>query len=92
MLIIFIESSLRTERLKSFKVKNKKIFNLIKCKRVPKDSEYKVPIINITNHQLTNTEYRQLKFGLNCGFINKDKNIKDITTHAKSLAILQQKN
>ena len=41
MLIRFIESSLKTERLKSFKVKNNKIFNLIKCKPVPKYPEYK---------------------------------------------------
>ena len=46
MLIRFIESPFRPERLKSFKVKTKKIFNLIKCKPVPKYPEYKVPIIN----------------------------------------------
>ena len=56
ILIWSIVSSLRTERLKSFKIKNKK-FTLIKCKLVPKYPEYKVPIINLSIHQLTDTEY-----------------------------------
>ena len=79
-------------RLKSFKVKNDKIFNLIKRKPVPKYPEYKVPIINLSSHQLTDTEYRQLKFGLNHSFINKDKNVKkDIATHMESLAYTASK-
>ena len=87
MLIRFIESSLRTERLNSFKVKNNKIFSLIKRKPVPKYPEYKVPIINLSSHHLTDTDYRQLKFSLNHSFINKDKNVKkDIATHMESLA------
>ena len=65
LLTRFIESSLRTERLKSFKVKNNKTFNLIKRKPVPKYLEYKAPIINLSSHQLADPEYRQLKFGLN---------------------------
>ena len=92
MLIRFIESSLRTERLKSFKVKNNKMFNLTKRKPVPKHPEFKVPIINLSSHQLTETKYRQLKFGLNHSFINKDKNVKkDITTHMESLAYTASK-
>ena len=81
------KSSLRTERLKSFKVQNYEIFNLIKRKPVLKCPEYKVPIINLSSHQLTDTEYRQLKFRLNQSFINKDKNVKtDIAIHIESLA------
>ena len=57
MLIRFIDSSLRTERLKSFKVKNNKIFHLTKCKPVPKYPEHKVPITNLSSHQLTETKY-----------------------------------
>ena len=60
---------------------------MIKRKLVPKYPEYKVSIINLSSHQLTDTEYRQLKFGLNHSFINKDKNVKkDIATHMESLA------
>ena len=44
MLIRFIESSLRTERLKSFKVKNNKMFNLTKRKPVPKHLSIKYPL------------------------------------------------
>ena len=47
ILIRLTETSLRTERLESFRVKNNKIFNLIERKPVPKYPEYKVPIINI---------------------------------------------
>ena len=83
---------LMTERLVSFKVKNNKIFNLIKRKPVPKYPEYKVPIINLSCHELTDTEYRQLKFGLNDSFIKKDKNVKkDIATHMESLAYTTSK-
>ena len=60
---------------------------MIKRKPVPKYPEYKVPIISLSSHQLTDTEYRQLKFGLNHGSINKDKNVKkDIATNMESLA------
>ena len=70
------------------------MFNLTKRKPVPKHPEYKVPIINLSSHQLTETKYRQLKFGLNHSFINKDKNVKkDIATHMEPLVyILHRKN
>ena len=65
---------------------------MIKCKLVPKYPEYKVSIINLSSHQLTDTEYRQLKFGLNHSFISKDKNVKkDIATHMESLAYTASK-
>ena len=92
ILIRSIESSLRTERLKSFKTKNNKKFKLIKCKLVAKYPEYKVPIINLSIHQLTDTEYWQSKFALNNSFINKDKNFKkDIVAHMESLAYTTSK-
>ena len=60
---------------------------MIKRKAMPKYPKYEVCITNLSSRQLTNTEYQQLKFGLNHSFINKDKNAKkDITTHMESLA------
>ena len=73
ILIRFIESYLRTERLESFKGKNNNIFNLIKHKPVPKYPESKVPITNFIIHQVTDTEYQQLKLSLNHSIIHKDK-------------------
>ena len=59
---------------------------------MPNYPEYKVPIINLSSHQLTDKKYQQLKFGLNHGFINKDKNVKkDITTHTEALAYTASK-
>ena len=73
ILIRFIESYLRAERLESFKGKNNNIFNLIKHKPVPKYPESKVPITNFIIHQVTDTEYQQLKLSLNYSIIHKDK-------------------
>ena len=39
-------------------------------------TNYSVPIINLSNYTLNDSEYNQLKFGLNHCFINKDKHIK----------------
>ena len=58
---------------------------MIKRKPVPV-LKYKVPIINISSHQLTDTEYRILKFGLNHSFVKKDNVYKDIATHMEPLA------
>ena len=83
---IYWKFSLTTET-ESFKIQNNEIFNLIKRKAMPKYPKYEVRITNLSSRQLTNTEYQQLKFGLNHSFINKDKNAKkDITTHMESLA------
>ena len=62
---------------------------MIKRKAVPKYPKYEVRITNLSSCQLTNTEYQQLKFGLNHSFINKDKNA--ITTHMESLAYTASK-
>ena len=39
-------------------------------------TNYSVPIINLSNYTLKDSEYNQLKFGLNHCFIYKDKYIK----------------
>ena len=39
-------------------------------------TNYSVPIINLSSYTLNDSEYNQLKFGLNHCFINKDKHIK----------------
>ena len=49
-------------------------------------TNYSVPIINLSNYTLNDSEYNQLKFGLNHCFINKDKHIKkDIAANMESL-------
>ena len=58
---------------------------------MPKYPEYKVSIINLSSHHLADTKYRQLKFGLNHSFINKDVK-KDIATHMESLAYTASKS
>ena len=40
-----------------FKTKNQKIVNLIKLKRKPCNSNYSVPIINLSNYNLSNSNY-----------------------------------
>ena len=66
--------SLQRESSESFQAKNKKLFNL--TKRTKKNVDYKVPIIDLSNYQLNEKGYDQLKMGLNHCFINKEKNIK----------------
>ena len=51
------------------------MFNLTK-RRTKGNVDYKVPIINLSNYQLNEKEYDQLKMGLIHCFISKDKNIK----------------
>ena len=70
-----ISKSLQRERLESFRTKKKKLFNLTK-RRTKGNVDYKVPIINLSNYQLNEKEYDQLKMGLIHCFISKDKNIK----------------
>ena len=87
ILLKSIEKSLHKERLKSFKTKNKKIANLMKNQKADTFTNYSVPIINLSRYKLNDSEYNQLKFGLNHCFINKDKHIKkDIVANMESLA------
>ena len=81
------KSSLHKERLESFKTKIKKIVNLMTSQKDDTFTNYSVPIINLSSYTLNDSEYNQLKFGLNHCFINKDKHIKkDIATNMESLA------
>ena len=60
---------------------------------MPRYPECKVPIIYLSSHQFTDTEYLQLKFDLNISFINKKRNVKkDVATHMESLAYTASKN
>ena len=87
ILLKSIEKSLHKERLESFRTKNKKIANLIKNQKDDTFTNYSVPIINLSNYTLNDSEYNQLKFGLNHYFINKDKHIKkNIAANTESLA------
>ena len=87
ILLKSIEKSLHKERLESFRTKNKKIANLIKNQKDDTFTNYSVPIINLSNYTLNDSEYNQLKFGLNHCSINKDKHIKkNIAANMESLA------
>ena len=87
ILLKSIEKSLHKERLESFKTKIKKIVNLMRSQKDDTFTNYSVPIINLSSYTLNDSEYNQLKFGLNHCFINKDKHIKkDIATNMESLA------
>ena len=55
-----ISKSLQRERLESFRTKNKTLFNLAKRKTKQK-LDSKVPVINLSNYQLNEKEYDQLK-------------------------------
>ena len=84
-----ISKSLQRERLESFRTKNKKLFNLTKI-RTKENVDYKVPFINLSNYQLNEKEYNQLKMGLNHCFINEDKNLKKhIAANMESIAYIE---
>ena len=63
-LINIARRSLSKRRYLSFVTKNQKIVNLIKRKRKPCNTNYSVPIINLSNYNLSNQEKQQLKLGL----------------------------
>ena len=64
-----------SECLQSFKIKNKKLWNLL-----PKNStnqiKYSVPVVNLSNNHLTKKERVPLSFGLEHRFLVKSKHIK----------------
>ena len=82
-----IEQQLSTERRNSLKTKNKKINHLLaEGNRFRRDGEYCVPIINLTDHELTDTEKSHLKFGLHHSFVDKSKYVKvNLATEFESL-------
>ena len=83
--------SLKMESLKleSLKTKNKKLHWLLKSKK-QQQIQYKVPIVNLSNHELSRNELRQLQLGLEYSFIDKNKNQK--TRLAANLETIAQKS
>ena len=66
----------RTERIKSFKTKNKKLKFLLKKAERKITTKYSVPVINLSTYYLKDIEYQQLNFGLDYSYINKTKNAR----------------
>ena len=54
----------RTEKIKSFKTKNKKLNFSSKKAKCKATTKYSLPIGNLLTYQLKDTEYGQLKLGL----------------------------
>ena len=63
----------------SAKTKNYKLKQLIQTPM----SNYKVPIINLSDYNLSETERKQLQLGLEYSFINKNQDLKK--NHAANL-------
>ena len=62
------------DQLVSIKTKNKKLKRLIQ--NTTPVSKYKVPIINLSNYELSDTEHKQLEMGLEYSFRDKNKCLK----------------
>ena len=62
------------ERLASIKTKNKKLKKLIQNNTSA--SKYKVPIINLSNYELSDIERKELEMGLEYSFVDKSKRLK----------------
>ena len=54
----------RTERIKSFKTKNKKLKFLLKKAERKTTTKYSVPVINVSSYHLKDIEYQQLKLDI----------------------------
>lgn len=64
-------------RLESFQTKNKKLNSLAKYRKVVQNVlSYNVPIVNLSNVELTVKEKAMLSFGLNYSFVDKNKKTK----------------
>ena len=66
----------KTERIKSFKTKNKKLKFLFKKAERKITTKYSVPAINLSTYHLKDIEYQQLKLGLDYSYIGKNKNTR----------------
>ena len=78
--------SLSKRRYLSFITRNQKIVNSIKRKRKPFNTSYSVPIINLSNYNLSNQERQQLKLGLDY-FVGKNKDLRRfLAANMESLA------
>ena len=61
------------ERLSGLHIKNRKVHMLISQKS-PTESNFKIPIVNLTSQTLSQRERAQLELALEQSFINKNKN------------------
>ena len=62
------------ERMDSFKTKNHKLARLIQAKTPM--SNYRVPMINLLDYDLSELEHKQLQLGLEYNFVNKNRDLK----------------
>ena len=74
LIINHINTSQHKERLPWIKAKNKKLKKLIQ-NNTPV-SKYKVPIINLSNYELSDIERKELEMGLEYSFVDKSKRLK----------------
>ena len=75
LVIINHNNTLRyIERLASIKTKNKKLKKLIR--NYTPASKNKVPIINLSNYELSYTECKELEMGLEYSFVDKNTWLK----------------
>ena len=72
----------------SFKTKNQKIVNFIKRKIKPCNiNYYSVPIINLSDYNLSSQETQQLKLSLDYCFVDKNKDVRRfLAANMESLA------
>ena len=68
--------ALEQERISSLETKNAKIKNLLNKSKPNMQNNYEVPVINLTNTNITAKEMSYLKNGLHHNFVDKNKNIK----------------
>ena len=68
--------TLEQERISSLETKNTKIKNLLNKSKPNMQNNYEVPVINLTNTNITAKEMSHLKNGLHHSFVDKNKNIK----------------
>ena len=48
--------------------------------------DYKVPIINLSDHKFSETERKQLQLGLEYSFVNKNQNLKKPCSKFETIA------
>ena len=84
LLVRLTTKSLKAERLFSLLTKNKKLSASIKDRGVPKEDT--VPIINLSNQELSGSVLHYLRHGLDHSFVNKSRRIKlNLATEMENL-------
>ena len=77
----------RNTRKSSFFTKNKKISSLNNNNNIKRKISYNVPVINLSSIELTENELKQLSYGLEHSFVDKNKHIKkDLGANLEFLA------